>query len=658
MSDDRTCENCLRTLDRGDIRQRDRKTGRLVCSVCLAHPIEQPNKIDVTATLTRKVAHDGGDGQVIYHCLGGETRFLTNQGVTTLEDSAGSTVVLLTAALGESVGRWVEAEVRDFGEQELFAVTLKRNKRTKVIRATAGHRWFVRRPDRVVTTEDLRPGHRLAHARHSVEGLRGTSDGIRAGLFFGDGTLQRREERTYGQITLWGAKADLVSYFQDLEGFTAATAVQTDNGVEGVRVSSGMAGWTKRLPSLSTTSLDDLYGWLQGYFAADGSVGKAGVPTLSSAVVENLEFVRDVCALLGIGTYGITTRVRKGYGQDETPIFQVALVASDLERGFFLRQDQADRWREQKHERFGWTVASVEPTGQVETVYCAVVPGTESFVLEDNILTGNCPFCGSGGVVARSDGSTECTVCQQYFTIQVQPRNRNSPQTVNGEPVHIPGMPEESEIAPVGGNNVPVPVDQQDAVVPGFSDPEMEEEEFLTATGARLSRQHYVQHLALTAAPVSARPRVEAMVRAANAQGATAEVYWVDHRPNGMSRNISYHSDADDAYDTAREVARGAALSFGIGGTATEVPGSRFEIWRNGEHVADVVARDVRTAANRRTAANLSAYCMRCTEDDLSWGMLCRRPDQVEIIDHGPDHDPDLARYEGICQRCCGHNHG
>lgn len=187
----------------------------------------------------------------------------------------------------------------------------------------------------------------------------------------------------------------------------------------------------------------------------------------------------------------------------------------------------------------------------------------------------HCPFCGSGGVVARSDGSTECTVCQQYFTIQVQPRNRNSPQTVNGEPVHIPGMPEESEIAPVGGNNVPVPVDQQDAVVPGFSDPEMDEEEFLTAAGARLARQHYVQHLAL-----------------------------------GVSK---------DPVRTMGSIRQ----------------------------------------ANLKTAQALpTAYCMRCTEEDLPPSWLCRRPGQEAVIDHGPDHDPDLARYEGICQRCCGHNHG
>jgi hypothetical protein len=37
-----------------------------------------------------------------------------------------------------------------------------------------------------------------------------------------------------------------------------------------------------------------------------------------------------------------------------------------------------------------WSVVSVEPTNRVEEVYCAVVPETHCFVLEDHVLTGNC----------------------------------------------------------------------------------------------------------------------------------------------------------------------------------------------------------------------------------------------------------------------------
>src|SRR5262249_45818964 len=44
-----------------------------------------------------------------------------------------------------------------------------------------------------------------------------------------------------------------------------------------------------------------------------------------------------------------------------------------------------------------WVVRAVEATDRVEEVFCAVVPGTHSFTLEDNILTGNCFGCGKSG---------------------------------------------------------------------------------------------------------------------------------------------------------------------------------------------------------------------------------------------------------------------
>ena len=54
---------------------------------------------------------------------------------------------------------------------------------------------------------------------------------------------------------------------------------------------------------------------------------------------------------------------------------------------------------QKKYERKRWVVQSVEWSDRVEEVYCAEVPGTHAFTLEDNILTGNCFGCGEGGDV-------------------------------------------------------------------------------------------------------------------------------------------------------------------------------------------------------------------------------------------------------------------
>lgn len=52
----------------------------------------------------------------------------------------------------------------------------------------------------------------------------------------------------------------------------------------------------------------------------------------------------------------------------------------------------------------------------------------------------HCPSCGSGQVIARSDGTIECGFCKMCFTVQVQPRFPAFPQTINGQPIQVPGM--------------------------------------------------------------------------------------------------------------------------------------------------------------------------------------------------------------------------
>lgn len=65
----------------------------------------------------------------------------------------------------------------------------------------------------------------------------------------------------------------------------------------------------------------------------------------------------------------------------------------------------------------------------------------------------HCPFCGSGQIVARSDGAVDCDFCNTAFTVQVQPQMPAFPQTMNGIPIDVPGMPK-------GGENADVPPDE------------------------------------------------------------------------------------------------------------------------------------------------------------------------------------------------------
>jgi len=124
----------------------------------------------------------------------------------------------------------------------------------------------------------------------------------------------------------------------------------------------------------------------------------------------------------------------------------------------------------------------------------------------------HCPFCGSGQVVARSDGTTECEFCHNCFIVQVQPSQPEMPQTINGVPYQIPGMPEPASGTPVdnaiqnpenaapaedggddsasfGGDNL------SDKVDPGFD--QSVTAAMVTEEGYALPAKKYLAHLAL-----------------------------------------------------------------------------------------------------------------------------------------------------------------
>ena len=329
-----------------------------------------------------------------YQCFAAETEVITRNGTRRIKD--------LHQSLGEQVmdgnGRWVDADVRWFGQQSLVKISLKRNKQTKDIFATADHRWFARWSDSKskfveCTTDDLRPGMILRSGMpNGAQNTNLSPVGACAGIVFGDGVCTPHS--TY--VDLWGDKnIDLLHLF----GEQRRASVESDPrcALPKVRVFDMPRSW-KSHPSLDEGA-SFLLGWMAGYFAADGCVSKTGQAVLSSARREDLEWFRTVANVVGIGTYGITKSVTDkappGQPLRTATLYQVGLVASSIPDGFFLISEHADRFAASRAsrvraDRTQWTVGSVEATERIEDVYCAVIPTTASFVLEDHILTGNC----------------------------------------------------------------------------------------------------------------------------------------------------------------------------------------------------------------------------------------------------------------------------
>jgi DNA primase len=328
-----------------------------------------------------------------FHCLAGETEVLTWEGVRPLKELAGSTARVMTTG-----GVWVEAPFRSYGQQRLWAVHVSRNGVRKTLYATDGHRWLLRGAPRgraEVTTAQLRPHDALAYAysTSSAKAHPPSPIGVAAGFTFGDGTRD----------VLGSAKAVFHSPDEDLQlrpYFPERSRLKSTPSDSRPSIDGLPNAW-RRLPDLDENAAY-LFGWLAGYFAADGCVSADGQVILSSADRGALEHVRTVANRLGIGTYGIKTQMRTGDGTDPTALHHLTFISSSLRPDFFVLRHHRERYQaipadRSARERKGWVVQAVEPTDRIEEVFCAEVPRTHAFVLADNILTGNCFGCSAGG---------------------------------------------------------------------------------------------------------------------------------------------------------------------------------------------------------------------------------------------------------------------
>lgn len=326
------------------------------------------------------------------NCLAGDTPVVTREGVKPISELAGRSATIITKH-----GAWVEAPFKSYGTQPVYRITLK-NRRgiVKVIRATGDHRWFVcRQPwgyrktkvnfgNRVEkVTLELQPDDILVQTPARFDKGIPSVVGIQHGLVWGDGTVGG--ERRTAELPLFGNKDAALLKF-----FVGHPQRPITNSIGGTLITN----LPKHFKSLVPLHYDKpyLYGWLAGYFAADGCVSEDGICILRSTDQSSIEHVRQVAHILGIETTPITSRLHtSGYNPDSIT-YTTTLKRRALREDFFLIDEHRERFLANKNKRDTqslWRVVSVEPAGE-EEVFCCTVPETGCFCLEDFILTGNC----------------------------------------------------------------------------------------------------------------------------------------------------------------------------------------------------------------------------------------------------------------------------
>lgn len=367
--------------------------------------------LEHAARAPRTLQQHLGPSELGVECLTGDTEVVTRAGLRRISDlAAEGHAELLVPMLYEGSevrkkwGRFRAAPVEYLGERDVYEIVLRRGQERKVVRATAGHRWFrnyyggsarKQKLQEVRTTVELLPGHRLTQLRRAMP--RSTTLmhwAVAQGFVFGDGTKGTSDDRHRpATLSLFhnGKDEALLRYFPgDWPVRKYDDHAHAYSDIRGLP-----RGW-KSLPSINE-STSFLMSWLAGYFAADGCVNEDGHCTISSAKREHLDFVRDVAAVCGVGYGQVQRHMRCGISgkkaaAEVTPLYKLSLRRRDLPGWFFLSARHAARAAAANlvPERDPhWIVESVTATGR-DRVYCARVDGVGAFGLADDLMTGNC----------------------------------------------------------------------------------------------------------------------------------------------------------------------------------------------------------------------------------------------------------------------------
>lgn len=340
-------------------------------------------------------------------CLAGDTEIVTDKGIVTIASVAGTTQKLLVPFKGKNdsvTGRGIfaEAPIRHLGKQHLLQIVLKKGTRTKIVLATPEHTWFVSEKtaqedgSRVVkkNTQSLNAGDKLLPLkavgfRTGQTEIKEVPFAIAQGFVFGDGCRGKGDRRP-AFLPIYNESKDgvMLPYFSVCDKTEG-----TQNGEKYTKVVSLPRHW-KELPPLDE-SRPFLISWLSGYFAADGTVDKNGYASIASCSKENLEFVRSVAAICGVGYGEVRKKIPGSFATENSEIYELSIDSLDVPEWFWKITDHGIRIkiRESKNRRDDmWTVKVIDDYGTVEDVYCATVDGIGAFGLAGDLMTGNCPY--------------------------------------------------------------------------------------------------------------------------------------------------------------------------------------------------------------------------------------------------------------------------
>jgi intein/homing endonuclease len=323
---------------------------------------------------------DEGYMDSLLNCFAGETLVLTRQGWKRIDSLSGASHEIVTEN-----GKWVKSHFKCFGQQRLKKITLKEQygKNNQTIYATDNHEWLViTNKGRIrKTTKELQNGDQLPIilGKNSSQYL--SPQGIQHGLVYGDGSCNEYE-----------STVDLIdnTYLYCNKYFSNNRSnIIKDNHVR----YGGLPNYYKSLPNINENK-PYLMGFLAGWIAADGNVNSTtGTIRLFNKDKNVLLMAKDIASVCGFRTTEpyFESDINPFNGEKRT-LWSISFYLCDKSEILIIRDDHKYNLKINTKKRHCdyVKVINIEDTNRTENVYCCVVPDTHSFVIQGNILTGNC----------------------------------------------------------------------------------------------------------------------------------------------------------------------------------------------------------------------------------------------------------------------------
>lgn len=329
------------------------------------------------------------DNVACYNCLSGDTLVMTKEyGLCPIESVSGKTVHVI-----DGNGDWVPAPCKSYGNQSLLEIEFATSGKGKFsVKSTPNHDWII--DGKRVKAEDLSVGQSVDWVLANLDDVDCSNqdyiDGLHHGIIFGDGTTNRsikKQRKTCDNF--------FIRICEDHKDFHAILkefphSYPPSFGGDPVYYLTGEYA-AFDLKSLPPEPCNDSYikGFVRGWVAADGSVGKSSRVSLACSE-HHLNWLYKNGPRVGfVPTSKYKYPNKTNYGERKTELWSVSFDRRYLTKDDFVTSRKKDKF-EPIVKKFGFGKITSIKEVESEEVFCFSVKTTQSFMLSRNILTGNC----------------------------------------------------------------------------------------------------------------------------------------------------------------------------------------------------------------------------------------------------------------------------